>query len=199
MATYKKTCEICGKEFETQWAKQILCSKECQEEKHRRKQKELARKKAGFTGEKICRYCGKSFHIDGPAQYCSDECRKEALNKMGREKYQPKQPRQKTCPVCGTVFYTKNTKRFCSDICRDIASGKRKAETTKQTKQEQAENAEILPSGRNANRPLTPDTEYYVYIWYKQGDSPEKIALALDRTVDSIKDILRRHGLLEKD
>lgn len=40
------------------------------------------------------------------------------------------------------------------------------------------------------DRPLTENTAYYVRLWHSKGDSPEKIALALNRSVKQIREIL---------
>lgn len=42
------------------------------------------------------------------------------------------------------------------------------------------------------NRPLTADTVYYVRLWHAKGDSPEEIAMVLNRSVEQVRDLIRR-------
>ena len=42
------------------------------------------------------------------------------------------------------------------------------------------------------DRPLTADTAYYVRLWNAKGDTPEEIAMVLNRSVEQVRDLIER-------
>ena len=74
---YKKVCDCCGKEFETNRGNQKYCSVSCASH-HRR---------SDFQSNKECRVCGKPFVAHMPNEvFCSSECRHLARRKYEEEK-----------------------------------------------------------------------------------------------------------------
>lgn len=114
---YRKTCEICGKEFETTKYQQVLCT---------------------LPHPKTCKHCGKVFYVTGMTrnkEYCSKECRindaPEKVCVVCGEKFHPRNSNQKICdkdhyrecPVCHRKFkvtvHTINNV-CCSQKCRGV-------------------------------------------------------------------------------
>ncbi len=101
-----KTCPVCLSEFTIVPSKDksyIHCSRAC-------KAKSTSDSaKAIFTGELICKRCGKLFHIENAYRrsYCSRECR-----------YPSRLPRDRMCPGCGIEFDAKDPRlKFCTPDC----------------------------------------------------------------------------------
>lgn len=114
---YRKTCEICGKEFETTKYQQLLCT---------------------LPHPKTCKHCGKLFYVTGMTrkrEYCSKECRindsPEKVCVVCGEKFHPRNSNQRICdkdhyrecPVCYRKFkvtvHTINNV-CCSQKCRGV-------------------------------------------------------------------------------
>lgn len=96
-----KICKICGREFETARAWQVVCSDECFHEKELRRKKkcrELAKKQGGadkpavkrMAKPAVCVVCGKEFQAEYRGQkYCSEECHSDPLAKSLRRFFLP--------------------------------------------------------------------------------------------------------------
>lgn len=71
-----KTCEACGKKFESDVSYQKYCSHKCAVTAYQIKRKgEIFRQR--FNKEKYtCRWCGKQFDSNTPVEFCSAACRK---------------------------------------------------------------------------------------------------------------------------
>ena len=181
---YKKTCIICGKKFETIYSYKLTCSPKCYQANNRQKAKERALKKHEPPEIKTCPHCGKQFEVHYGRKYCSDECRIAAAREYRLTRPKP----VKICPICGKEFsYPKY--KYCSPECSLEALRRCKEASLKKTKKIK----------NTKERPMTPDTEYYICNWFNQGDSPKKIADILNRSIKSIKDVLRRNGYEVKD
>lgn len=110
-----KTCEYCGKEFETNRGNAKYCSEECRQTLFR----EL------YRVERKCRYCGKTFSPKevGKYCYCSDECQKKAYkeqqkkqNKSGRKQ---NQKNENKCKYNWKCYYARNLQgnyNYCAYI-----------------------------------------------------------------------------------
>lgn len=116
---YEKTCEWCGKSFETKQKNTQCCSPSCA-------QRLVYFKRTGQNAaliDRVCVVCGKTFKVSkshrGKENYdritCSDEC----LSKYRGMIHKPKTP--KICAVCGKEFYPKghhsNDTKTCSPEC----------------------------------------------------------------------------------
>lgn len=117
------TCLVCGKSFEPRSAVQKYCSQDCQDEAHRRHNRELYRARSTFKPEvRSCVICGKKFLTrNGKHICCSTDCRKVYHKKytepLRRAHDEPSV--QATCPICGNNFAKSfHTQKFCPD-CRN--------------------------------------------------------------------------------
>ena len=100
---YKKVCEQCGKEFETNRLKQKYCGFDCRIESRRTGRTEHT---------KICPYCGNEFTTIVKAQkYCSAACASRFYADQIRGDYY--------CEYCGKPRHSDhpNRNRFCSVEC----------------------------------------------------------------------------------
>lgn len=94
---FKRTCLICGKEFETKYHAQVYCqSEECQKERKRRNDKKQYEKEKAKNREEIgllkCEICGKEFYPYNRLQKsCSEECRAQ-LKARKSKRYKVKNP-----------------------------------------------------------------------------------------------------------
>lgn len=124
---------------------------------------------------KICEYCGKEF--EPPSNYKKQKyCCLECYNKSQRVH---ETDIIKICEYCGEEFNAghrsdAHKRRFC---CKSCSSKSTRGNAPR-------------PTNGKKNRPLTPDTAFFVKLWHEKGDSPEKIAFALNRDVEQIKSIL---------
>lgn len=109
----KKSCKICGKEFEAV-ANAGYCSDACRR-KARAAREEIRKQKrrAAKNYTRTCLICGKEFESMRGEKYCSDRCRVQGQSK-------PKKKVPKICPVCGKEFFSSYTRhKYCSDECRE--------------------------------------------------------------------------------
>ena len=112
---------------------------------------------------KQCFACGK--RLKGRQKnYCSRECFYQSMR--NEVKYIK-------CEYCGKEFLYNSRipkKRFCSKNCAStVSKGKR-------------------VDSEDANRPFTSETKYLIRLWfYKKGDSKERIAEALGRSLENIE------------
>lgn len=117
---------------------------------------------------KICKECGKEFKPARSNQiFCSTACKnKYHINLYNT--WKNREERYIKCIVCGKPFLPKTPKNIlCSLEC-----AQRKIE---------------MDNKESMHRPLTKETAYFVQKWHKEGDSFERIAKALTRTVESVK------------
>ena len=101
---YKKTCPICGREFETRKILQVYCSNACA----------AAKRSEETRPVKICLSCGKEFkpRKGNRQKYCSNKCRYAAW------RFHPKFMAEKNCVVCGKKFKPrKRGQKYCSRGC----------------------------------------------------------------------------------
>lgn len=90
-----------------------------------------------------CPVCQKQVERKGAAKYCSDECKRKALN----ERLHPKE--EIVCAQCGKRFITNRTRtKFCSQKCRrlhqywkDPEYGKQKTKEWSRANQEKRKQA----------------------------------------------------------
>jgi endogenous inhibitor of DNA gyrase (YacG/DUF329 family) len=114
-------CVICGKDIIRHDKRGLpnTCSKECREEKNRRKSR--ARYMPGGRRMFQCPECGKEFMGTGHRKYCSSPCRKEANKRQTMIRHYGMVPEitDKTCPMCKKVFTPDTRKRiFCGINCQ---------------------------------------------------------------------------------
>lgn len=88
------------------------------------------------------------------------------------------------CEYCGKEFLRPKWSfnkgripRYCSRSCSSSANNKNRLKER------------VLQI--TEDRPLTPDTVFFVKTWAEQGDSPEQIAEILNRPLSTIEAILR--------
>lgn len=175
----ERKCAFCGESFTTHNHLRKYCSRECYEESSRQRLKARSRQKHNVPETRTCKQCGKIFDTRYKTLFCSDKCRSAYKKRY----YKPKEPRTATCPICGKTFTTKTpNKIYCSDECRLSRYRKLSPVVVAKTKEPPPD------------RPLTADTEKLVCIWYRKGDSVQKIAQVLNRRVEVIEDILKRNG-----
>lgn len=106
---FDKTCEVCGKHFETLSRTATVCSRECAYARRsvRAKGKPVVKgKPIRLEGERrighwtrVCITCGKEFVTDkASVKFCSDECRKEKKRERDRKrKAEQRKKRQEHC------------------------------------------------------------------------------------------------------
>ena len=117
----KKTCEICGKEFETNLPNKKYCSPECRMRAFDETQRRY-RIKAGILRPekeiKECAYCGKAFTSRGSQhRFCSRKCQRASTRA---------QPRVLKCAFCGKEFVAQASRhKYCSSKCKELANSKR--------------------------------------------------------------------------
>lgn len=119
----KKTCELCGKEFETNLPHKKYCSLECYHEAHLISES-LRRRQNGARALEVkeCAFCGKEFQQRASNQkYCSIECSNKAQNK--RHVFGLVTPcKVVQCAFCGKEFQQKVPhQKYCSENCRAAA------------------------------------------------------------------------------
>ena len=90
------------------------------------------------------------------------------------------------CLNCGKAFaydpHNGRDRKYCSKTC---ATQNHWREGRMRTDCNSKENKLAMQ-----DRPLTADTAYYVRLWNAKGDSPEEIAVVLNRNVKQIREIL---------
>lgn len=125
--------------------------------------------------EAVCPVCGKRFTVcRGQRRYCSKPCQSIGTERIKREREsRPGPPRE--CIICGRRFsparYGQTT---CSPTCKSVFRQWREKHRRDKS-----------------NRPFTESTAYLCQKWYREGDSIEKIALALDRSSQNIRQALK--------
>jgi hypothetical protein len=110
MSIEAKVCVQCGKTFEPNIHNQIYCSRECQYQA--RRDKDRKRKNIQKLTPKICAICGKEFMpVNSTQVTCgSEKCKKEQGKiRMARFREKGKAtPFTKKCIICGEEFTTTN-------------------------------------------------------------------------------------------
>ena len=83
MSKYSKKCEVCGKEFETEYKHQKYCCEICKRKRDYQRH---------LVGERIfvCRFCGKEFKSKKKCAYCSTQCRGRYRRNSKRPSRAPK-------------------------------------------------------------------------------------------------------------
>lgn len=110
-----KTCDICGKTFETKTNTNV-CSDECRKE-HKKAMDRMHQQSHRDRQPKVeklkeCRVCGKTFIPRNNSQkYCSKQCSGRVVSKTVRIA---------KCEVCGKKFEAMYSQTLCSDECRLI-------------------------------------------------------------------------------
>lgn len=162
-----KTCDICGKTFETT-SKTYLCSPECRLEHQRAKNREYARtmraKKMKAPKEKTmkkCLICGREFLPKSNNQrYCGNQC----VGKNSAKRVQIIE-----CEVCGKKFEaTVRGVKFCSKECKAIRHKEVVARSIERRKeQEQARRSALGPQYKTIEevvRLAGDDISYGYYV-----------------------------------
>ena len=175
-----KRCRDCGNEFVTEHHQKKLCDN-CAA-LHAMITQQKSGKKAKMkraNAVKICALCGKEYS-GRKSKYCSSECKHKALRKA------EKPTKIRNCLHCGKemVLPLNSRQKYCSEFCRDEA---------------QRENAEKWFAPKSQDRPFTEETAYLIKLWHEKGDSPEKIALAMDRPLDVVKAVLYNGRTLKEE
>jgi len=85
----------------------------------------MGRRKRPETKEIECKFCGKKFTpTDNYGRlYCSDDCKRKAINKKERDKYRKTKKKATTCAVCGKKL-GRGKKWYCSIDCKNKANGR---------------------------------------------------------------------------
>lgn len=74
----------------------------------------------------VCLWCGKSFLASRYGkQYCNDDCRRYAYEKVKYERKKGAMREGKVCAVCGKPITTERNRKYCSPNCRDIGERER--------------------------------------------------------------------------
>lgn len=126
------TCLVCGKPFEPRAKNQIYCSQDCQDEAHRKRNRELYRAHSAYRPKvRACVICGKKFLTRNDKQiYCSSDCRKVYHKKFTEplRRAHDEPAVQATCSICGANF-TKSfhTQKFCPDCRNKLNNARAKA------------------------------------------------------------------------
>lgn len=69
----------------------------------------------------VCRWCGKSFPTSRHGrQYCNDDCRRYAYEKVKRERKKAAVQKNKICVICGGPITGRGNRKYCSFDCRQI-------------------------------------------------------------------------------
>lgn len=174
-----KQCADCGNEFYAEHYQRRLCDS-CAALHAMLTQKEASKKakKKRANTVKICAWCGKEYS-GRRSKYCSDLCKSKALSKG-------KQTKEIKCLQCGKTIIVplNNRTKYCSAACANEA---------------QCENAEKRFTPKSLNRPFTDETAYLIKLWHEKGDSAEKIALALGRNVEAVKQVLENGKTLQEE
>ena len=85
---YKKVCDCCGKEYETNRENQKYCSTDCSHDVKRTGRTEYT---------KTCPYCGEEFKtIDKRRKYCTSTCASRHAGVQRKGEY--------FCEYCGILF-----------------------------------------------------------------------------------------------
>lgn len=109
-------CKRCGKRIYTNYDYCKKCNAEIKKEK-----KEAERK------NKVCIICGAPLPR-GRYSYCSDECKREGINRRQRSNHVKKEYLV-TCEVCGKEFISnKKNAKYCSTSCREIGLKNKKTD-----------------------------------------------------------------------
>lgn len=133
----EKKCVICGKLFQATGSRKT-CSPECSEENHRKKTRELNKKRTEMArvaraqerrkNPRICPVCGGVVLRDKNAVYCSSACQYENALKRNRDLYLKNKNRAATdhpeyvvCGICGKTFKWKDNRKYCSVECGEQA------------------------------------------------------------------------------
>lgn len=100
----------------------------------------------------------------------------------------------KKCKVCGKPITAPRMRRYCSFECYRFQNNHDK-KTRRQTRQAEIEKLISKYSSvkerhllwlAHINRPYTKETAYLIRLYYSQGDSLEKICLALERSPENV-------------
>lgn len=148
---YRRTCQWCGRAFETGNVQQRNCSPACGKQlaKHngvskaewkadvtRRKLEKFgcSRTEAG-TYLKTCPTCARTFEADNVEQvFCSEACRLRAKRRRKRERLTGVPVKKTaTCRSCGTSFETHDGRRRLCPACRERAKQKKASRTRRLT------------------------------------------------------------------
>ncbi|NJL06969.1 MAG: hypothetical protein HC900_00920 [Methylacidiphilales bacterium] len=97
-----RTCERCGKQYQSRAQTSRFCSKACSDAAIR------------VLPDRDCKMCGATFRPrNSNSEYCSPKCRDEAKRFKQFET---------VCQVCGTFFISKKRgSMYCSDRCKKVA------------------------------------------------------------------------------
>jgi hypothetical protein len=95
---YTKICQYCSVPFETNYAKQIFCSKKCTRNSSRLKNKDkIAQKEKEFRLKNIivpCSWCFNPLSSErrkGRFHYCSEKCRKAKISSDKKKEFRKNQ------------------------------------------------------------------------------------------------------------
>ena len=128
----KQICEYCGTEYWPVRPSQKYCCKNCGNAalESKRLGRDVADKEGHAFFKRTCIECGKEFWPESASAICcSDECVKQRISKLSKEKYnQIREIRlaeneghlfpKAICGYCGEEFWpTQNKQRFCSQQC----------------------------------------------------------------------------------
>jgi predicted nucleic acid-binding Zn ribbon protein len=74
----------------------------------------------------VCLWCGETFPTTRyRKQYCNDDCRRYAYDKIKRDRKNGVMRDGKVCAICGKPITTERNRKYCSTNCREIGERER--------------------------------------------------------------------------
>ena len=108
-----KKCEYCGKDYEPKTSRSMYCSRECNDEAHKKRMRKRYAIKHKIGEERICACCGKKFKAKSEkGKFCSTKCNWASRNGA--------HPIERKCEVCGNSFITSDNhpRKTCgNELC----------------------------------------------------------------------------------
>lgn len=164
--TYKRTCVVCGKEFDAKSPRGKYCSAECKSD-HKREENRLNNQKYRQSEE----YCEKMREYQ--RQYRANKKAGVVVNEA-------------TCIICGKTFTRVKNGKYCSDECRAIGYARNRMEHDMRKV--------YTPVEKDYNqRVLTKYSPFFIRIWWEQGTSIKDLSLVYQVPQEQIEQIIEEN------